>query len=117
MLVACVSLACGTNLAGLSLHGLELSQEMCAWDASATAAELLEPGTVVSKLNVLRSAVIGQRREMEWHQAGGQPCLLKFPEKLMVVASARSALLELLLTANRIVQCLDRAMLHHAWGL
>lgn len=33
----------------------------------------------------------------------------EFLGKLMVVASARSALLELLLTASRIVQCLDGA--------
>lgn len=41
----------------------------------------------------------------------------EFPGKLVVVASARSALLELLLAASRIAQCLDGALLCHAWGL
>ena len=36
------------------------------------------------------------------------------PEKLMVVANARSALLELLLAASGIAQRLDGAMLCHA---
>lgn len=75
MLAAHVCLACDANLAGLSLHGLEFSQVTCTWDASAT--ELLEPGTVVSNLNILCSDVIDQKREMGWLLAGGKPRLLK----------------------------------------
>lgn len=40
----------------------------------------------------------------------------EFPGKLVVVARVRSALLELLLAASRIVQHLDGARLCHAWG-
>lgn len=77
MLLDCVCLTSDANLAGLSLHGLELSQATCAWDASPTAAGLLEPGSVVSNLNILCSGVIDQKREMGWLRAGGKPYLLK----------------------------------------
>lgn len=110
MLVACVCLACDAILVGLSLPGLEPSQVTSAWDASPT--ELLEPGTVLSDLNILCSDVVDQKREMGWLKAGRQ-----FPGELVVVASVRSALLELLLAASRIAQRLDRARLCHAWGL
>lgn len=73
MLVSRVCLACDANLAGLSLLGLELRQVTRPWDASPTATELLEPGTLVSNLNILCSDVIDQKREMGWHKAGRQP--------------------------------------------
>lgn len=76
MLVACVCLACDANLAGPSLPGLESSQVTCAWDAS-DATELLEPGTLDPNLNILCRDVIDQKREMDWHEAVGQRCLLR----------------------------------------
>lgn len=77
MLVARVCLACDANSVGLSLNGVKLKRVVCAWDASATATELLEAGAVVSNLNILCSDVGDQKREMGWLVAVGKPCLLK----------------------------------------
>lgn len=71
---------------------------------------------MISNLNILRSDVVDQQRnEMAcgWQEAMSAQ---EHPKKLAVVAIASSALLKLLLTASGIAQCLDRAMLHNAWG-